>query len=255
MKIGFFDSGIGGITVLKEALRVMPKEDYIYFADTSHVPYGQKPKDEVKGYIFDAVDFILSFGVKALVVACNTATSIAIKDLRKEYSIPIIGMEPAVKPAVANTDGSGKRVLVFATPLTLKESKFKNLVSQVDVNNIVDFLPLPELVNYAEGLEFDEKIIIPYLTDKLSSFDLSQYGTVVLGCTHFPFFTKCFSKVFPQRVNIIDGACGTVKRLKSVLSEQNLLEACEGKVQFCSSGNGEKDILKMEEALRIFRNI
>ena len=100
MRIAIFDSGIGGITVLAEALKQLPQEDYVYYADTLHVPYGEKTKQQVRNYIFKAVDFLAGTGIKALVVACNTATSIAVNDLRQRHSFPVIGMEPAVKPAV-----------------------------------------------------------------------------------------------------------------------------------------------------------
>ena len=100
--IGVFDSGIGGLTVLKKIIEILPNEKYIYYADTDNVPYGTKPKDEVKKYINQAVEFLISKNVKAIVVACNTATSIAVKELREKYTIPIIGIEPAAKPAVEN---------------------------------------------------------------------------------------------------------------------------------------------------------
>ena len=249
MKIGFLDSGLGGITVLKEALKLLPNEDYLYYADTLHVPYGEKSKDEVKGYIFDAVDFLISQGIKALVVACNTATSIAINDLRLKYDFPVIGMEPAVKPAVIKNGFSGKRVLVFATALTLTESKFHELVSQVDQNNIVDFLPLPGLVILAEKLEFGSDTVIPYLKEKLSSYDLSLYGTVVLGCTHFPLFIDSFKKILPQDIDIIDGAYGTIKHLKALLEENHLTGSGNGHIDFYSSGNVEEDRLKFVKGL------
>ncbi|MCX7708544.1 MAG: glutamate racemase [Clostridia bacterium] len=236
MRIGFFDSGIGGLTVLKEALRQLPNEDYIYYADTSHVPYGTKTKEEVRTYIFEAVDFIAEHSVDALVIACNTATSIAVKDLRQRYSFPIVGMEPAVKPAVERC--KEKRVLVTATPLTLKEEKFQNLVSRVDVENIVDILPLPELVDFAERFVFDEEIVIPYLKDKLGGFDLKQYGTIVLGCTHFPFFKGYIRKVAGDGIDTIDGNEGTIKRLKSLLTERggDFSSKKNGTIEYYSSG-------------------
>lgn len=248
MKIGFFDSGIGGITVLKEALDMLPCEDYIYFADTLHVPYGEKSKEEVKRHIFEAVEFIIQRGIKALVIACNTATSIAVSDLREIYTFPIIGMEPAVKPAITSNNSNGKRVLVCATPLTLKETKFKDLVERLDKNNIVDCLPLPELVRYAESLVFDEEIIIPYLKDRLSDFDLAQYGTVVLGCTHFPYFKGSFRKIF-KNADIIDGASGTVRRLKNILDENGLAGGGKGSVEFYSSGEIQSDRMRFIKGL------
>jgi glutamate racemase len=152
-KIGFMDSGFGGITVLSEALRQLPRENFIYYADIEHVPYGTKEKEEVKKYVFEAVNFLIGKGIKALVVACNTATSIAVRELRSMYDFPIVGMEPAVKPAVEN--GNGKRVLVLATALTLREEKFHNLVQRVDQEHVVDYLPFPEMVELAENMVFD----------------------------------------------------------------------------------------------------
>lgn len=235
MRIGFFDSGIGGLTVLQEALKQLPNENYIYFADTENVPYGTKPKEAVKGYIMDAVDFMAELGIKALVVACNTATSIAINNLRERYEFPIIGMEPAVKPAIERC--REKRVLVTATPLTLEEEKFHNLVSKVDRDNIVDVLPLPELVGYAEKFVFDADVIIPYLNGKLADYELEKYGTVVLGCTHFPFLKKYFSSIFGDGTHIIDGSAGTVKRLKALLQESGKLSSFKegGAVDYYSS--------------------
>lgn len=235
MKIGIFDSGIGGLTVLKEALRVLPDESFLYYADTENVPYGTKTREEVRKYIFDAVAYMASQGLKALVVACNTATSIAVADLRREYQFPILGMEPAVKPAINNCEG--KRVLVLATQLTLKEEKFINLVSRLDAENIVDSLPMPELVEFAEALSFEKNIVVPALKKKFSDLQLEQYGTVVLGCTHFPLFRDSLEEIFPQGTHIIDGSAGTVRYLNQVLREKGLLEEkAGGGLEFCISG-------------------
>ena len=249
MSIGVFDSGIGGLTVLKEAIRVLPHEDYLYYADTRHVPYGTKPKDEVRGYIFDAVDFIADKGVEALVVACNTATSIAINDLRKRHSFPIIGMEPAVKPAVLKVDD--RRVLVLATPITVGEKKLHDLVERLDSEDIVDLHALPGLVEFAEKFEFDEKAVIPYLLDELSRYDLKEYGAVVLGCTHFVFFRKHFEMILPEGVDIIDGNLGTVNRLKSLLEQKGLRREGKGSIEFYCSGEKETDDSKYRRYLEL----
>ena len=213
--IGFFDSGIGGLTVLHEALRILPDERYLYYSDGDNAPYGVRPKEEVRELALRAAEFIANQGVKALVVACNTATSVAIETMRTAFDFPVIGMEPAVKPAVMS--GGRKRVLVFATELTLKEEKFKNLVARVDTNQVVDYLPLQELVMYAERFEFDEQKTTAYLRQKLHDIDLSRYGAVVLGCTHFIFFKKTMERVLPPEIQIIDGNAGTVNNLKNKL--------------------------------------
>lgn len=243
MKIGFFDSGIGGITVLYDTLKVLPNEDYIYYADTLNVPYGPKPKDEVKKYIFSAIDFIMEHGVKAIVIACNTATSVAIEELRTKYSIPIIGMEPAVEK---NRDIE-KRVLVTATALTLKEEKLHNLIAKLDNEHVVDLLPLPELVKFSEKLEFNEEIVLSYLKEQLSKYDLNNYGTIVLGCTHFSYYKDMFRKLFPLNVNIIDGNIGTAKNLKRILDEMNSLNEGNGSFTFYNSGIKVEDKVELDK--------
>lgn len=220
-KIGFLDSGFGGITVLSEALRQLPKENYIYYADIEHVPYGTKTKEEVRQYVFQAVEFMVSQGIKALVVACNTATSIAVRELRNMYEFPILGMEPAVKPAVQN--GNGKRVLVLATALTLREEKFHNLVQRVDQEHVVDYLPFPELVELAENMVFDYEKVIPVIKKKLDGYNLNNYKTFVLGCTHFPIYINAFKEVLPPFIDIIDGSEGTIRYLKLLLEERHLI--------------------------------
>lgn len=254
MRIGFFDSGIGGITVLHQALRFLPNEDYLFYADTVHVPYGEKPKEEVKEYIFNAVDFIAAQGVKALVIACNTATSIAIEALREKYDFPILGIEPAVKPAVQKWEVHRKKVLVLATSLTLKEEKFNHLVKRLDHQDIVDSLALPGLVEFAERYEFREEQVIGYLKEELSRFELSQYGTVVLGCTHFPYFTKEISRLFPGDVDIISGSAGTAKNLRRILEANRELDSGSGNIVFYQSGCrvGDAETLEhYQELLRI----
>lgn len=237
MRIGFFDSGIGGMSVLHQAVRLLPNEDYIFYADTLHVPYGEKSKEEVRDYIFSAADFLADQGIKALVIACNTATSIAVDDLRHKYDFPILGIEPAVKPAIQSCEGKQKKVLVLATNLTLQEEKFHNLVRSLDQHDIVDSLALPGLVQFAENFEFREEKVIPYLKEQLASFDITQYGTIVLGCTHFPYFENSIRAIFPDNTNIISGSMGTAKNLKRILGEKNLInKEGTGDVTFFQSG-------------------
>lgn len=249
MSIGVLDSGIGGLTVLKDAIRLLPNEDYLYYADTKHVPYGTKPRDEVRGYIFDAADFFASQGVEALVVACNTATSIAINDLRERYSFPIIGMEPAVKPAVLKADD--RRVLVLATPITVREKKLHDLVERLDSEDIVDLHALPGLVELAEKFIFDEDTVISYLLDEFSKYNLDDYGAVVLGCTHFVFYRKHFKKILPQGVDIIDGNLGTINRLRILLENRGLRYGGKGNVEFYCSGEKEIDDSKYRRYLEL----
>ncbi|MFC4600931.1 glutamate racemase [Cohnella hongkongensis] len=255
MTIGFFDSGIGGLTVLEESLRRLPAQDYVYMADTLHVPYGTKPQEDVRNYILEAVGTMMQEGLEALVVACNTATSIAVNELRERYDIPIVGMEPAVKPAVEMNRATGKRVLVFATPLTLSLPKYYALVSRVDEGGIVDSLPLPELVHYCEALQFDRDVMGAYFREKLADYDLDRYGIVVLGCTHYPYYRSILRELLPPHIGIVDGNAGTIRRLASLLSRYSVMAGRgSGQVKFMCTGREPAYIDKMQTALQWLRN-
>ena len=216
MKIGIMDSGIGGLTVLKECLNLLPAHEYLYYADSNNAPYGTKPKEEVYQLTEAAVDYLVKKEADIIVLACNTATSVAAAQLRVKYDIPIIGMEPAIKPALQLANN--KRVLVTATQLTLHQPKFRDLIDMLDVNGQADFIPLTELVAFAEAGDFNRDIIISYLRSKLADFNLELYGSVVLGCTHFPLFRECFEEVFPVGTVIVDGAVGTANRVKEFVT-------------------------------------
>lgn len=227
--IGIFDSGIGGITILHQAMALLPRENYIFYADTDHVPYGTKSREEVLGYVDAVMRFMLNHDCKAVVIACNTATAVAAEVMRERYRIPIIGIEPAVKPAVG--ESKGKRVLVVATPLTIRDERFRSLVARVDYAHLVDLLALPGLVEFAENGEFESNAEFAYLQKKLSAYDLNQYGELVLGCTHFNYFKDSFRKLLPPQVRLIDGSEGTVRQLARVLEARGELTGpCQGTV-------------------------
>lgn len=247
--IGVLDSGIGGLSVLAKILQILPNEKYIYYADTDNVPYGTKPKEEVKKYINEAVEFFISKDVKAIVIACNTATSIAIKDLRERYSIPIIGIEPAAKPAVENR--GTKRVLIMATPTTIKEEKLKYLLQKLDAEENVDLIAMPELVRFAEKEDFYSEEVENYIRTQLKEYDLNKYSELVLGCTHFPFFKDILSKIFPEETQIIDGSTGVANRLKDILSEKELLGNNKSEVEYYYSGRRIVDKKELEKLDRL----
>ena len=232
--IGVFDSGIGGLTVLKKIIEKLPNENYIYYADTDNVPYGTKPKEEVKKYINEAVEFLISKNVKAIVIACNTATSIAVKELREKYTIPIIGIEPAAKPAVENR--GKKRVLIMATPTTIREEKLKYLLEELNAVQYVDLVAMPGLVQFAEKGDFKSEEVKEYIQQELKKYNLKEYSELVLGCTHFPFFKETLSKIFPKDTQIIDGSIGVANRLKNVLEEKELLGNNDLEIEYYYSG-------------------
>ena len=212
MKIGIMDSGIGGLTFLKECLKRLPAHEYLYYADSNNAPYGTKSKEEVYRLTEAVVEYLVKKGAHIIVLACNTATSASASQLRKKYDIPIIGMEPALKPALAAANN--KRVLVTATELTLHQQKFLDLISTLEAHSQVDKVDLTELVAFAETGNFDRDTITAFLSSKFANFNLELYGSVVLGCTHFPLFRKYFAEIFPVGTVIVDGAVGTVNRVK-----------------------------------------
>ena len=245
--IGILDSGIGGLTVLKKIMEILPNEQYIYYADTDHVPYGTKSKEMIMQYTLEAVKFLISKQVKAIVVACNTATSVAIEDLRKQYSIPIIGTEPAAKPAVEQSNG--KKVMLIATPTTIREEKLKLLLEKLHAQDIVDLVALPKLVEFAEEGNFESEEVMNYLQEQLRPYHLKEYAVLVLGCTHFPFFKKILTSIFPKETQILDGSFGIAHQLRSRLEKQNLLGNQTLQIEYWNSGRKVTDTEKLSKLL------
>ena len=238
MKIAFFDSGIGGLSVLAEALRRFSGAEFLYFADEDHVPYGTKSRAEIVRLSLDAVRFLVSRGADAVVVACNTATSAAISELRGAFSVPVIGMEPAVKLAA---DSFGARpTLLIATPLTIAGEKLARLVGRLECETWS--LPLPCLVEFAQDLEFDSPAVRAYLREELGKFELERLGSLVLGCTHFNYFKDVLREILPPQVRIIDGIDGTLNRLASELGEELKLVRVEDLPSQAAKFNAGSDV-------------
>ena len=211
--IGVFDSGVGGLTVLHHSMELLPYEHFLYYADSANVPYGSKNSDEIIDLVDAAVMNMTKYPLKAILLACNTATSAAISFLRNKYNFPIIGMEPAVKPAIV--EGDPRKILVLATELTLKERKYKELVHTLDVSDKVDALPLQQLVDFAEEFDFDSPALQRYLRSELGKVKWEEYHSVVIGCTHFHYFNAMFTRFIPPQIHFVDGRQGTIKHLSN----------------------------------------
>jgi len=219
--VGVFDSGIGGISVLAEMLRILPQERYIYLADSANAPYGTKSVDEVRSLSMNAAQFLLEKGAKCIVVACNTATSAAVGVMRSVLNVPIVGMEPAVKPAVEmHRPGA---VLVMATPLTLKEEKFRALASRFSESAEIVPVPCPGLVELIESGCVEGPRIQEYLEDKLGPLRKKPVAAVVLGCTHYVFIEREVARFMGNDVPVVHGNVGTARQLKAVLEREGLL--------------------------------
>ncbi|MBR6825944.1 MAG: glutamate racemase [Oscillospiraceae bacterium] len=235
LPIGVFDSGLGGISVLGELVRQLPGEDFIYFGDSANAPYGSRCTEEIRQLTTDCAERLFTQGIKALVIACNTATSAAAEDLRKAHPEQIIiGIEPALKPAVRRFPGG--KILVMATDATLREQKFASLLEQYDKDCEIHKCPCPELVAFVERGELDSDSLHEVLLRELAGHLDPLPDAVVLGCTHFPFLKTAISKVVGHRCLLMDGSSGTARETRRRLQEANLL-ACKqkGTVTFLNS--------------------
>ncbi len=246
--IGIFDSGVGGISVLAEAHKLMPNERFIYYGDTLHAPYGTKTVEEVKNLAEAAFDRLRLQGCKAVVIACNTATAAAAASLRAEWpEYPIIGMEPALKPASQLRHGGN--VIVLATPMTLRLEKFARLMSLYGEGAVP--VPCPGLPEIVENMDF--KGAESYLRKKLKTYLNPIPDAVVLGCTHYVFLRPALQRILPSDVPVIDGNLGTARQLKRVLEQKDLLsDSVEaGECILSSSSEDEQAIQIMSKLLEL----
>ena len=246
-KIGIFDSGIGGATVLKEILKILPNENYIYFSDSANNPYGDKSDEQINFLCDNIVDFFMQEGCKAIVIACNTASAKSAKFLREKYaSIPIIAIEPAYK--MVHDYSYNSPTLVMATKGTIESEKFNLLYHKYD-NHKTILLPC---IGLAELIEEDNtEKIQEYLINHLEKYK-GKIENVVLGCTHYPIIQNLIEEVLGQ-VRFYNGAPYLAKHLKDVLLNNNLINAnsLRGNIQFIDSGNNvqkEKRFLEIINA-------
>lgn len=234
--IGILDSGVGGISVLLKAVQLLPHENFIYFGDNRNAPYGPRPAEEIRRLSAQAVDVLLRRQVKALVIACNTMTAAYASTLRAEVEIPVIGMEPALKPA-SSVRGAGS-ILALATRATLSMEKFSRLMAQYGEGVIpMEGVGLVELVEAGKAESTEARLRLgelfaPYLNRRIDA--------IVLGCTHYPFLRRQIAHFFPE-TPVFDGREGTVRQLQRRLSEAHALtgRTQPGTVEFLSSGGPE----------------
>ncbi|MBR1559511.1 MAG: glutamate racemase [Clostridia bacterium] len=243
--IGFFDSGVGGVSVLHEARRIMPNENYLFYGDNAHAPYGPRPLEEIRALSAAGIGLLLERGVKAVVIACNTATSAYAEIVRAQHpELPIIGMEPALKPA--HFARHGGKVIVLATAATLKLEKFERLMARYGDEAIpVVGEGLVELVENGRAQTPEAAARVRALLEPYSD---KQIDAVVLGCTHYPYLREHVQAVLPH-AQIFDGREGTAMRLKSQLEKYGLRsDDAPGIVEYRSSG-GPEAIALMEKLM------
>lgn len=248
--IAVFDSGVGGVSVLRALVRELPRERFVYFGDSVHAPYGPRTTDEIRALTRNCLRMLDGlWHFKAAVIACNTATSAAIEALRAEYvDRPIIGIEPALKLAAERHPG--QTVLVLATETTLREAKFAALAARTEGQCRVVRLPCPELVEFVERGETDSPALEAFLRARLSPWLDGEAGAVVLGCTHFPFAAPALRRVLDPGTELLDGSEGTARQTAKLLQARGLLRDGQGGVIFQSSADDPAAVERMEALFR-----
>ena len=247
--IAVFDSGVGGISVLRHLRRRMPGERYVYFGDSANAPYGSRSTQEVRDLTLAAAEKLMQqWPLKALVIACNTATAAAVKDLREKYPhLIVIGIEPALKLAADHFPGG--RVGVMATEVTLREEKFDTLLHRFNENCSVFKIPAPGLVQLIEAGKAEDPETEALLQGILSPFG-EKLDALVLGCTHYPFAAKAISRILGEQVKLLDGGDGTARETLRRLQGADLLEEGEGELIITNSRNDENMIRLSYELLK-----
>ena len=227
--IAVFDSGLGGISVLRHLRQLMPGERYLYFGDSANAPYGSRSTEEVRDLTLAAAERLLARKpLKALVLACNTATAAAVKQLRQKYpQLIVIGIEPALKVAADNFPGG--RIGVMATEVTLREEKFDALLHRFDESCTVTKLPMPGLVELIESGQSEGAAVEALLRNRLHHC-VGSLDAVVLGCTHYPLAAKAISRVLGENVVLLDGGAGTARETRRRLEAAGLLEQGQGEL-------------------------
>ena len=238
--VAVFDSGVGGISVLRHLRRELPGERFLYFGDSANAPYGTRPTEEIRDLTIDAAEKLMARGIKALVLACNTATAAAIKDLRLRHpETIIIGIEPALKMATDRWPGG--RIGVMATPATLREGKFTRLMARCAEECTVVKLPAAGLVELVESGKANSPESEALLTPLLAPHR-GQLDAVVLGCTHYPFAAATISRLLGEGCKLLDGGRGTAVQTRRRLAAADLLENGSGEIIIENSLNCQKSI-------------
>ncbi|CAM3537928.1 murI protein [Flavobacterium saliperosum S13] len=239
--IGIFDSGIGGTSIWKEIHQLLPYENTIYLADSKNAPYGQKSKEEIIALSSKNTEFLLNQNCKMIIVACNTATTNAIKELRTKYDVPFIGIEPAIKPAANQT--KTETIGILATKGTLNSELFNRAVETYSNIKIVEQVGFG-LVQLIEEGKMESEEMTTLLNSYLNPMIEANIDYLVLGCTHYPYLIPQIKKIIPNHIKIIDSGEAVAKQTKKVLEKNNLLNLYEQKSKQIFYTNSDSKVLK-----------
>ena len=243
MTIGVFDSGVGGLTVVKVLIHHLPNEDIVYFGDTARVPYGSKSKQTIVRFSVENALFLLRYNVKMIVVACNTASSVALGVLSKNFKVPVIGVIiPGAIEAAALT--SNKKVGLIGTSTTIRSSSYKKELLKLDSSIRVFSKSCPLFVPLAEEGWLNKKITRDVIKKYLSSFKSKGIDTLILGCTHYPLLKRAITKTIGKRIRLIDSAAATAKAISKLLNQKNIATEAKSKAKLRFFVSDEPDQFK-----------
>ena len=252
--IGFFDSGVGGLSVLKVSLGEIPRESYIYYGDTLRMPYGVRSKEDIERYTCQAMEFFRSKNVKMAVIACNTATCYGIKKARELFDFPIFGVvEPAVKESLHKS--KSKKVALLATEGTVNSGVYDKFFESYSSNIYIKEIGCPDLVLAIENGDLRDEVIVPVINKYLDKLEDFEYDALILGCTHFPIVENTFKRIlakFDRKVQLVDPAEITINELKEYMENHDMLgDHDEESIDFYVSSHKEKFKSTLEKLISV----
>lgn len=261
-RIGFFDSGVGGLSVLREGMRELSGEDFSYLGDTLHMPYGEKSPQQIEQFTEDCISFLATTNIKAAVIACNTATCYGLDNAKKVFNFPVLGVvEPACDYAAEIT--KHKKIAMVATQGTVDSGVYAESLNKIDSSIEFRAVGCPDLVIAIEEGHFDDDVVKEIIKRYLSELSGFDYDTLILGCTHFPLVQSAFEEYFNQEkknVYIVDPAYRSVLALKEILKQENLSNSTGyGQVNYYVTSNVNRfrqtvqKVMEQEEDKDIFQ--
>jgi len=250
LAIGVLDSGIGGFSVVKELKRLLPKENIEYFADHARQPYGPKEQEAIEGFVVQIINFLLEKGIKACIIACNTATAAGLIKAKKFFDIPIIGViEPGAKAAVATT--SNGKIGLAATKFTVNSKAYHKEIKRINPEIEIFANPCPKFTSLVELGQFETTKTYQVAKEYLKPIKDAKVDTLILGCTHYPFLQKVISDIMGPEIKLVNPACNAVLDLKKILKEKHLLKIDKNRREnYYTSGNSDN----MKKLTRIILN-
>lgn len=248
LAIGVLDSGIGGFSVVKELKRLLPKENIEYFADHARQPYGSKEQKQIEGFVVQIINFFLEKGIKACIIACNTATAAGLIKAKEFFDIPIIGViEPGAKAAVATT--SNGKIGLAATEFTVNSKAYHKEIKRINPKIEIFANPCPKFTPLVELGQFEATETYQAAKEYLKPIKDAQVDTLILGCTHYPFLQKVISDIMGPKVRLVNPAYNTVLDLKKILEEKHLLKIGKNRKESYYTSGSPDNMRKVARAI------